>query len=69
MIPDVWEALEKNEMLALNGIGYRENIFAIASKSILLYISVSVLQEIQNLCYNFLLVVLSQWHIFSLFIV
>ena len=69
MIPDVWEALEKSEMLALNGISYRENIFAIASKNNLLYISVSVLQEIQNLCYNFLLVVLSQWYIFPLFIV
>ena len=69
MIPDVWEALEKSEMLALNEISYRENIFAIASKNNLLYISVSVLQEIQNLCYNFLLVVLSQWYIFPLFIV
>ena len=69
MIPDVWEALEKSEMLALNGISYRENIFAIASKNNLLYISVSVLQEIQNLCYSFLLVVLSQWYIFPLFIV
>ena len=69
MIPDVWEALEKSEMLALNGISYRENIFAIASKNNLLYMSVSVLQEIQNLCYNFLLVVLSQWYIFPLFIV
>ena len=53
--PEYWEALEKCELLALNGIGYCKNTFDSFREWLATFLE-SVPQEIQNLSYNFSLI-------------
>ena len=63
-----WQALEKCKVLALNVTGYCEIPLQPLGNDLCMNCLVPVPQKIENLSFEFLLV-LSQWHIFSLFII
>ena len=62
--PEYWQALEKSKVLALNGTGYCETPLLPLGNDLCMTCLVLVSQEIENLSFDFLLV-LSQWYFLS----
>ena len=62
---EYWQALEKSKVLALNGTGYCETPLLALGNDLCMTCLVPVSQEIENLSFDFLLVLLSQWYFLS----